>query len=71
MKSAVEEREPTHRLWQPSSTGMSGIALGGLAGAAVAGPVGAVVGMVVGGAAGEAIERHFPSAPKNGTAPHE
>jgi hypothetical protein len=54
-----------------SSSGMSGIALGGLAGSAVAGPVGAVVGMVVGGAAGEALERQFPSNPKNGASPHE
>jgi len=50
-----------------SAAGMSGIALGGLAGAAFAGPVGAIVGMVVGGAAGEALERQFPSEPKNGT----
>lgn len=48
-----------------SSSGMSGIALGGLAGAAFGGPIGAILGMVVGGAAGEALERQFPTSPKN------
>ena len=76
--SPTFRRRPAPPRGLVAGTTMSGIALGGLAGAAVAGPVGAVVGMVVGGATGAALERQFPTAPKdgskssqNGTAPHE
>jgi outer membrane lipoprotein SlyB len=52
------------RVRRPSTSGMSGVMLGGVAGAALGGPPGALLGGLVGLAAGEALEHYIPSAPR-------
>ncbi len=46
---------------RPSSSGMSGVILGGVVGAALGGPLGAALGALAGLAGGEALEHYVPS----------
>jgi hypothetical protein len=52
------------RIRRPSTTGMSGVMLGGVIGSALGGPVGAMIGAVVGLASGEVLEHYAPTPPR-------
>jgi hypothetical protein len=56
-------------LRRPSSTGTSGLILGGLILGYAVGPIGGILGMIAGVAVGEALERYVPSEPEKEQSP--